>query len=206
MADRCQIPRCRAESVVTYLGHGICSAHWNQLTNENAPPDALKVVLGIATEPDLERTHMRNKKKTTQPTEQPTTTETPKTDAAAPASEKKAKPAKLSKVKKAVKPEKKKHEPKPAEELCVFALRMSPAERDALHEMAGPARASRFARTVLAAAAQGDESAFKAAIKEAKEARGSGSNICSIRLAGGDARGSLSFCSLSTSCRISTQS
>lgn len=173
MTDRCQIPRCSAEAAVTYLGHGICSDHWNQLTSENAPPDVLKVVLGIAAEPDQENRHMPKKK--TEP-EQITPTETPKANIVPPATpEKKTKPPKTPKTQNAAKPEKPKREPKPKpkpkEELCVFALRLTPAERDALHAMAGPARASRFARTVLAAAAQGDESAFKAAIKEAREAR-----------------------------------
>jgi len=45
-------------------------------------------------------------------------------------------------------------DPKP--ELCVFALRMTEVERQKLHETAGPAKASRFARAILAAAADRD--------------------------------------------------
>ena len=137
--DRCEIPRCRAEADLIYLGHGICTAHWNQLTNENAPSDALRMALGIEArpEPPMENTDMSSKKKTVE-----------------------AKTEKPSKRK----------EPKEKEELCVFALRMKPEERDALHQMAGPARASRFARTVLVAAANGDEAAIRTAIKEAREA------------------------------------
>jgi hypothetical protein len=170
MTDRCEIPQCPDEAAVTYLGHGVCARHWNELTNENAPPDALKVVLGIAAEPELENTFMSNKKKTQTP-EQPAA-ETAQTDVTA-MREKKATAGKVVKVKKAkpAKQAKEKRERKAKEELCVFALRLTPAERDDLHAMAGPARASRFARTVLAAAAQGDEGAFRAAIKEAREAR-----------------------------------
>ena len=38
MTGNCQVPGCRDEADVTYLRHGVCSRHWNQLTNENAPP------------------------------------------------------------------------------------------------------------------------------------------------------------------------
>ena len=52
-----------------------------------------------------------------------------------------------------------------------FALKMPVPEREAFHKAAGPASASRFARTVLVAFANEDETAFKTAIKEAREAR-----------------------------------
>lgn len=39
------------------------------------------------------------------------------------------------------------------ETLCTFALRMTKAERDAVHKAAGPRGASTFARRVLAEAA-----------------------------------------------------
>ena len=136
--DRCEIPRCRTEADITYLSHGVCSKHWNELTNENAPPGALRIALGIEAEPDPLIEEMTMSKKT----------------------EKKTTEAKAAKKK----------EPKVREELCVFALRLTPQERDALHKMAGPARASRFARTVLVAAAHGDEAAIKTAIKEALDA------------------------------------
>ncbi len=58
-------------------------------------------------------------------------------------------------------------EPKaPREELCVFAFRLTEAERDAIHKAAGPAKASKFARAVLVAAATKDEAAVKALMKE----------------------------------------
>lgn len=58
------------------------------------------------------------------------------------------------------------------EDLVVFAFRLSQAERDAIHKTAGPARASRYVRRVTAAFAAEDVDAFKAVLKEAREARG----------------------------------
>ena len=40
------------------------------------------------------------------------------------------------------------------ENLCVFAFRLMPEERDAIHKAAGPARASKFVRAVAIAAAR----------------------------------------------------
>ena len=60
-------------------------------------------------------------------------------------------------------------EPKPKaprEELCVFAFRLTEAERDAIHKAAGPAKASKFARNLLVAAANKDEAAVRAIMKE----------------------------------------
>ena len=48
MYDRCEVSRCRSESAITYLDHGVCERHWNQLTAEDNPPDALRIALGIA--------------------------------------------------------------------------------------------------------------------------------------------------------------
>jgi hypothetical protein len=56
----------------------------------------------------------------------------------------------------------------PREELCVFAFRLTPAERDAIHKAAGPAKASKFARSLLVAAARNDETAVKAIMKAAQ--------------------------------------
>jgi hypothetical protein len=46
----------------------------------------------------------------------------------------------------------------PKEDLVVFAFRLTPQERDMLHKAAGPAKASRFVRTLAVAAAMGDRS------------------------------------------------
>ena len=59
----------------------------------------------------------------------------------------------------------------PKEDLCVFAFRLTEAERSAIHKTAGPARASRYVRQVAAAFAKEDEAAFKAVLKDAREAR-----------------------------------
>lgn len=45
----------------------------------------------------------------------------------------------------------------PAEELVVFAFRLTPEERDAIHKAAGPAKASKFVRALAVAAARNDE-------------------------------------------------
>jgi len=52
------------------------------------------------------------------------------------------------------------------EELCVFAFRLTEAERDAIHRAAWPAKASKFARNLLVAAANKDEAAVRAIMKE----------------------------------------
>ena len=61
--------------------------------------------------------------------------------------------------------EKKARARKVEEGLCVFAFRLLPAERDAIHKAAGPAGASRFVRSLAVAAATGDEAQVKAIIK-----------------------------------------
>ena len=50
----------------------------------------------------------------------------------------------------------------PREDLCVFAFRLTEEERDAIHKAAGPAKASKFVRTLAVAAARNDEAAIKA--------------------------------------------
>lgn len=144
MDDRCEIAGCRAEADLSYLGHDVCSRHWNEFATDDAPPDALRVVLGIeaaataAMEVDM--------------------------------SEKKAE-TKTAKAKKISKEPKPKKEKAPKEDLCVFALRMTELERTKLHETAGPANASRLARAVLVAAANEDEGAFKSALADARKLR-----------------------------------
>ena len=62
---------------------------------------------------------------------------------------------------------------RPAKEdgLVVFAHRMSLEEREAFHTAAGPAKASKVARALAVAFTNGDEAAFRALVKEAREAR-----------------------------------
>lgn len=58
--------------------------------------------------------------------------------------------------------------PEDADELCVFAFRLTRAERDAIHAAAGPARASRFVKGLAIAAARGDVDQVGAILTEAK--------------------------------------
>jgi len=51
------------------------------------------------------------------------------------------------------------------EDLCVFAFRLTPEERDAIHKAAGPAKASKFVRALAVAAARKDEAAVRAIMK-----------------------------------------
>ncbi|MFH1689346.1 MAG: hypothetical protein ABIE42_03810, partial [Candidatus Eisenbacteria bacterium] len=55
------------------------------------------------------------------------------------------------------------------EDLCVFAFRLTPKERDAIHKAAGSGKASKFVRALAVAAARNDAAAVKA-IMEGVEA------------------------------------
>ncbi len=61
---------------------------------------------------------------------------------------------------------------KPKQDLVVFAIRLTQAERDKIHATAGPRNATHFIRAVAAAFANEDEGAFKATLKEAHKLRG----------------------------------
>jgi hypothetical protein len=78
-----------------------------------------------------------------------TKTKTSKTKAAKPAAKKPTVAASTPPVEKRT----------PAEDLVVFAFRLTPAEREIIHKASGPAGASRFVRAVAIAAASGDEDA-----------------------------------------------
>ena len=69
----------------------------------------------------------------------------------------------------ASKPPKPKKEKAPKEELCVFAFRLTPAERDAIHKTAGPTKASKLIRRVAVAFANRDEEAFREVLEDAPE-------------------------------------
>jgi len=71
------------------------------------------------------------------------------------------KPAAKAGSKSQEKPEKK----AARDNLCVFAFRLTAEERAAIHKAAGPARASKFARSLLVAAARNDEAGVKAIMK-----------------------------------------
>jgi len=54
------------------------------------------------------------------------------------------------------------------ENLCVFAFRLTPEERDAIHKAAGPAKASKFVRALALAAARNDEAGIRTIMEEAQ--------------------------------------
>jgi len=83
---------------------------------------------------------------------------------------KKTETTKAKKTKPAKEPKAKVEKP-PKEDLVVFACRVAEAERTKFHQAAGPAGASRFARKLMAVFAAEDEGAFRALVKEAREAR-----------------------------------
>jgi hypothetical protein len=81
-------------------------------------------------------------------------------------SAKRATPARTRKpAKAAVEAVEREEKKAPREELCVFAFRLTAAERDAIHKAAGSAKASKFVRTLAVAAARNDEAAVKAVLK-----------------------------------------
>jgi hypothetical protein len=80
-------------------------------------------------------------------------------------STKKAAAPKAKKVAKVVAEVQELPKKEPRENLCVFAFRLTEAERDSIHKAAGPAKASKFVRTLAVAAARNDEDAVKATMK-----------------------------------------
>jgi hypothetical protein len=77
------------------------------------------------------------------------------------------KEAHMSKAKKVKEPKPKKEKaPKPTKEpLVVFAFRLSEADRTAIHDAAGPAKATKFVLSAALAAASGDRKAFDALVE-----------------------------------------
>lgn len=147
MNERCEVRRCRAEAGITYLDRGVCERHWNQLTAEDTPPDALRIALGIeATAPTA----------TTEDRMEPTTEKTSKKSKKATAKPKAAKETKPKKQK------------PPKEPQVVFAFRLSEADRSLIHKAAGPAKATQFVRSAALAAANQDTKAFDALVEQAK--------------------------------------
>jgi hypothetical protein len=156
--DRCGIPRCRDEASMIYLGHGVCEKHWNKYTADDVPDGQLRVVLGLPTVQDAAvdggRATMDDGQKTAK------SEQTEAAPAKGKARSKKAAPAKATT--KAEAPAKTKREP--IEDACVFAFRLSVADRTLIHEAAGPAKATKFVRGAALAAAMGDIDAFKALV------------------------------------------
>lgn len=50
MTDSCDMPRCRSEAGVVYIGRGLCLAHWRELADSEADSDRetrLLAILGL---------------------------------------------------------------------------------------------------------------------------------------------------------------
>ncbi|HKZ20279.1 MAG TPA: hypothetical protein VJQ57_09230 [Acidimicrobiia bacterium] len=159
--DRCEVARCRAEASIVYLGHGVCETHWNKLAAEDAPPDALRMALGVESghRAAVEGRTVDDGAKTSK-------SEQAETPAKGKGKGKKAAPTKATA--KAEAPAEKKGKREPIEDACVFAFRLSVADRTRIHEAAGPAGATRFVRSAALAAASGDRDAFNALVEQAR--------------------------------------
>ena len=96
----------------------------------------------------------KSPKKPTTPTTDATADPVVVTTATKKAATKEAKAAKPPKARKT-----------PVEDLVVFAFRLTPAERDAIHKAAGPANASKFIRALAIAAANRDEAMVATILK-----------------------------------------
>ena len=96
---------------------------------------------------------------------EPTTSKTPKTEAATPAPGKTPKSVKKAKAPKDAKPKKEKV---PKVPLVVFAFRLTEAQRDQIHKAAGAGKATRFVRSAALAAASGDKAALEELLAQAK--------------------------------------
>ena len=132
---------------LSYLGHGICSPHWEEFTRDEAPPDALRMALGVAERgPEADGENAMSEQPST-PAEAGTKEENVK-------SKKTAKPKAAKKQSAPAKPEKKaarKREPK--EELRTLALRVTNEEFDLVHKAAGPRNLTGFMKTAVLNAA-----------------------------------------------------
>ena len=142
--EGCEIRRCRAESAISYLDHGVCEKHWNELNAEEAPPDTLRIALGVealapAAKEDrtMDPTTEKSTKKNTKTSAKPTTP-------------------------------KRKKEKAPKEPQVVFAFRLSEVDRTLIHKAAGPAKATRFVRSAALAAASADRKLFDELVEQAR--------------------------------------
>ncbi len=142
MHDWCAVPGCRSDGDLVYLNYPICTVHRDQ------PADALQRALGI-TVADVATTEEDMSEKKAKTAKKAAAKKTESTPEAAPA---------------------KKAKDKPTEPLKTFALRIPTSESDALHEATGSGKASKVVRQLLAAFVAGDDAAFRALVKESKEA------------------------------------
>jgi len=166
VTDRCTVPRCRRDVEIVYLGRAMCWHHWDELAAEE--PAAMEEPMESMNETVSENS--TETKPAAQSAEEEETAMPPKKTAKKKIDAKPSKKAHTSKAAKLAKAPKAKKEtgPKPSR---TFAIRITDAELAAIHRAAGPRNATRFIRQVAAAFANGDEGAFKAVVKEAREAR-----------------------------------
>jgi hypothetical protein len=148
---QCEIASCHADACVTYLGHGVCEGHWNELTGEEAPPDALRKALGVEVPAilpmeDTMKIPSTGKNRIGKRTGNPKTPSKDRTP----------------------KETKSKKEKAPSEPQVVFAFRLSEPDRDRIHEASGPGGATQFVRAAALAAANGDTAAFESLAAQAK--------------------------------------
>ena len=62
-------------------------------------------------------------------------------------------------------------QPDDAQEVCVFAFRLSRSARDEIHRATGSAKASKFVRAIVLAGARGDMKAVQEAVDEIRAGR-----------------------------------
>ena len=180
MSERCEIRECRAEVDLVYLERGVCEKHWNELNAADAPPERLKVVLGIEADapPAVEAEMAENNTTAAESaaTEEKTMAGKKKASRKTASASKKGAGTKTAKsVKKGKAAAAKEPKPKregPPKGNRVFAIRVTDAELAAIHRAAGPRNATRFIRQVAAAFAAEDPAAFKAVVEQAREVRG----------------------------------
>ncbi|MGH9868605.1 MAG: hypothetical protein ACREAA_10650 [Candidatus Polarisedimenticolia bacterium] len=162
--SRCEIPRCREEADVIYLGRGVCERHWNKYTADDAPVDALRVVLGLPPAPVAAAME----------DVMDDGTKTSKAEGAVAPVKSKGKSKKAAPPKTVAKREKPAIERTPRVreqfdgEVVVFAFRLGSNDRDRIHAAAGPAGATKFVRAAALAAAGGDRDAFDTLVTQAR--------------------------------------
>jgi hypothetical protein len=125
---------------------------------DDTPPDALRKALGIKATPDaaMEEQDM-DAAKGLKKAEAAESTSTRRG---------KKKPVRKETSPKVKEPTERapKREKIPAEDICVFAFRLSTKDRDRIHDAAGSGKASQFVLAAAIAAASGDVDAFKTVI------------------------------------------
>ncbi len=168
--DRCEVKRCRAEADITYLSHGVCTKHWDELSSEDAPPDALRLALGLPVAHDVKEHAMDDGSRKSAKKQAATARKEAATENAAEIAMevRGSKAANKQRSAKAAAPKKEKAPREKVENPVVFAFRLSEADRTRIHDAAGPAGATRFVRSAALAAATGDTKAFETLVTQAK--------------------------------------